>query len=607
MISILRQATRLGWAQTDSFVRRRLLIVVGLVVLAAAFSALAPLALKYGVDALGAAGTSAYIPESPILLICLYVICLGLSRGCNELRGYFFGAADQRLQRNISRHLSAHVLRLPMAFHLDRQTGALSHTLVQGIAGYNILLTHLTFTLLPVQMEVILIGAVIAVYMSPPFIMILLLSVAGYIIVFTLGVTKIMTPSRDVSASQVSAYGTFADSLINSEAIKYFTAEKFINRRYDRALALAESRWARFHAVKCGNGLLVVGVFSLSFGAAVLLAASQVAQGALTIGDFVLINAYMLQIIRPLERLGDGVKGAAHALGFIEKMLNILERKTEDHCDAKPCDRPSRALIAADGKPRPTQGGDVIFDRVSFGYRLGQTGRGQAPVLKDISFTVRAGTTTAIVGRSGAGKSTLIRLLLRFFEVTHGDIRLGGISVRDIPLIDLRRTIAVVPQDVLLFNDSIAYNIGFARPGSTRSEIEQAARMAHIHDRIMALPEGYQTMVGERGVKLSGGEKQRISLARAALKDPLIYVFDEATSSLDGSTEHRVFDDLINKQRQATRLIITHRLSSVLQADEILLLDHGVILERGKHDHLLRLEGAYARLWRDQERERQGA
>jgi len=621
MVSTLRRAIALGLEEADGFVKKRLMAVGGFILITAAFSAAVPLALKFAVDALGTGGFQTLdvslfqdrgvsaefsLTMGPAALILIYIFSLWISRSSGELRWYFYGTADQRLHRNISRRLFDHVMKLPLAFHLDRQTGALNQTLAQGIAGYSIIFNHMVFTLFPVLIEITVISVVLAFFLSPVFIVILLLSVLGYGIVFAIGVAQITGPSRTVSSTQIEAYAVLTDNILNSETVKYFTAENHINEQYDDRLANAEKGWTIFYAYKTLNGLLIAGVFALSLGSAIVLAAHQVMLGTMTIGDFVLINAYMLQIIRPMEQLGDAFKSIVHAIAFIEKMLVLLDKKTENFSDIK-----SVTLAVSDpvmdGKIFSTSHKtELVFDHVMFSYpsdRLDSKDKYKA-VLNDISFTVKPGKITAIVGRSGAGKSSLIRLLLRFFDPDQGDILLNGVSTRTIPLSELRQFIAVVPQDTVLFNNTIAYNIGFGKQGCTLAEIERAAKKAHIHDKVMKMPEGYQTMVGERGLKLSGGEKQRISIARASLKDPQIYVFDEATSSLDTNTERQILDNLIAVSQKATTLMIAHRLSTVTHADEILVLDQGEIIERGNHEQLLQINGTYASMWQSQQRDK---
>ena len=603
MKSIFLQAVSLAWHEADGFVRRRLLLTLFLVLGTAAFAALAPIALKYAIDGMedGGAGlglglgaladwgtpTQASIVLGPAVLILVYIASLWLSRTLGEARWFFYGTADQRLHRRLSRRLLSHIIDLPMSFHLDRKTGALNQTLVQGLAGYRVLLNHAVFTVLPVIVEVAMVAAVLVFLFHGEFLLILGLSVVAYAVVFTFGAVRIIGPSRQVSATQIEAYATMTDSILNTETVKCFNAERQINDRYDGALAQSERRWSTFYWRKSESGLLVAAVFALSLGAAMVLGVMRVRQGAISVGDFVLINAYMLQIVRPLEMLGAAFRDIAYGAAFIEKMMGLMGQKTEG----------STMTVIEGGARQPAGTGQLEVRRVCFSYLP------ERPILRDVDFTVEPGRTVAIVGRSGAGKSSLIRLLMRFYEPDSGEILLNGRPIRELSLEELRRATAIVPQDTVLFNDTIAYNIGFGRPGSSAAEIEHAARVAHIHDRIMAMPDGYRTVVGERGLKLSGGEKQRVSIARAVLKKPQMFVFDEATSSLDTKTEQTILDNLIEVSKGMTTLIISHRLSMVVHAHDILVLEQGRIVERGKHDELLDKNGAYAAMWRAQNRQ----
>lgn len=562
----------------------------------AAFAALAPIALKYAVDGfrrgegpgpeLSALGAVAQLETvAPAVLILVYVGSLWLSRSLGEVRWFFFGTADQRLHRRLSRRLLSHIIDLPLAFHLDRKTGALNQTLVQGLAGYRILTEHAVFTALPVLLEILIIGVVLALVLEVEFLAILALSVAAYIGVFVLGAARIVGPIRQVSTTQVDAYANLTDSILNTETIKAFNAERHVADRYDEALAHSERWWSVFYWRKSENGVLVAAVFALSIGAAMTLAGTRVQQGALSIGDFVLINAYMLQIVAPLEALGAAFRDIAHGAAFVEKMVALMAQKPE---------RRELAVVAGDAR-RDDKPGRLEVRDLRFSYVPGR------PVLDGVDFTIEPGQTVAVVGKSGAGKSSLIRLLMRFYEPDSGDIRLNGLSIRELTLDDLRLSIAIVPQDTVLFNDTIAYNIGgFGRFGVSASDIEEAARCADLHDRIMEMPEGYETVVGERGLKLSGGEKQRVSIARAVLKRPNLFIFDEATSSLDAKTQRAVLDNLIEISAGMTTLIISHRLSMVAHADEILVLDRGRVVERGNHDALMNKNGAYAAMQRAQ-------
>ena len=581
MKSTVAQAISLAWAEADGLVKRRLALALLLVLATAGLAALAPVALKYAVDGLGSAEQGLFEPAS---YVAFYIVGLWISRSLGEARWFFFGTADQRLHRRLSRRLLKHVIDLPLSFHLDRKTGALNQTLVQGLAGYRVLLNHTVFTVLPVLIEVLAVGMVLLFLFEGPFLLILGLSIVAYSAVFAFGAGRIIGPSRKVSATQIAAYANMTDSLLNAETVKSFAAEGEINRRYDTALAESERRWSTFYWRKTESGLLVAAVFALSLGAAMIFGVQRVQAGSISVGDFVLVNAYMLQIVRPLETLGAAFRDIAYGVAFIEKMMKLMGQKNER----------SRVSVIQGGRRGHAGTGHLQVRRVDFSYSNGHR------VLENVDFDVEPGKTLAIVGKSGSGKSSLVRLLMRFYDPDRGEIYLNGEPVSHMALEGVRRAIAIVPQDTVLFNDTVAYNIGFGRLGSGTSEIEQAARIAHIHDRIMVMPDGYQTVVGERGLKLSGGEKQRVSIARAVLKRPQIFIFDEATSSLDAKTELAILDNLIEVSRGMTTLIVSHRLSTVVHADEILVLEHGRIIERGRHETLLGKNGAYAALWNTQ-------
>jgi ATP-binding cassette subfamily B protein len=600
MNGTIRQAVLLAWSEADAFIKKRLALTLLLVIGTAVFAALAPIALKYAVDGLGDLRQSGAEPGAtlgPTVLLLVYIAALWISRSLGEARWFLFGTADQRLHRRLSRRLLAHIIDLPMAFHLDRKTGALNQTLVQGLMGYRILMNHLVFTVLPVLVEVVIIGVVLAALLRLEFLGILGVSVVAYAVVFALGAKRIIGPAREVSTSQIEAHATMTDSILNAETVKCFNAEAQIQDRYDGALAETERRWSLFYWRKSENGLLAALVFALSLGAAMLLGAVRVRQGVLSVGDFVALNAYMLQIVRPLETLGAAFRDIAHGAAFIEKMMALMGREREVERSTVP----NLSLIEGGERRADGAAGALEVRELSFSYHPGR------PVLENIDFAIRPGETVAVVGKSGAGKSSLVRLLMRFYDPASGDIRLNGQSIRDLPLDDVRRAIAIVPQDTILFNDTIAYNIGFGRRGEGLADIERAARFAHIHERIMEMPDGYDTIVGERGLKLSGGEKQRVSIARAVLKQPQLFIFDEATSSLDAKTEQTILDNLIEVSRGMTTLIISHRLSMVAHADEILVLEAGRIIERGRHDELLEKNSAYAAMWRTQQGKEKGS
>lgn len=597
----LSKGIKLAWAESDSFVKKRVAIALLLVLFTALAAGMAPIALKYAVDGLTAENGTAtdqgisiesdefsILPETlnPTIFLLIYILGLWLSRSLGEARWYVYGTADQRLQRSLSRRLFDHVLKLPMPFHLDRKTGALNQTLAHGLAGYSILFNHLVFSVLPVLIEITIIGVVISLTFQPIFLLLLLCTVIAYFCAFAIGVVGITGPSREVANAQINAYATLTDSILNSETIKYFTAEKFVNDQYDLLLQKSEKNWAAFYLRKSMNGLLIVSIFAVSLGTALAIGAHQVSAGQISVGDFVMVNAYMLQIVRPMETLGSAFKSIAQGVAFIEKMMLIINQKTESYS--------SNPNIVAEIDPRNK--GELIFNKVCFAYTADR------PIIRSVSYRLLSGQTVAIVGSSGAGKSSIVRLLLRLYELDRGAILLNGRSTHTIPLAELRRLIAVVPQDTVLFNDTIAYNIAFGRNGSNQADIEKAARLAQIHDKIIAMPDGYETVVGERGLKLSGGEKQRISIARAVIKNPQMFVFDEATSSLDSDTEREILENLILVSKGVTTLIIAHRLTTVTHADNIIVLDNGRIVEQGNHSELLSKNCVYAGMWFRQQR-----
>jgi ATP-binding cassette, subfamily B, heavy metal transporter len=371
------------------------------------------------------------------------------------------------------------------------------------------------------------------------------------------------------------------DSILNYETVKYCTAETVVQGRVGRALVETEERWVGFYRRYAYNGLAVATIFAGFLAVTILYAAHEVQAARLTIGSFVLVNTYMLQVVRPVEQLGYAMQSLSQGLAFLEKMIQLFRENPEPQFSgvAYPSAAPGR----------------LEFHGVGVSYRADRL------ILSDVSFCLQAGKTLGIVGGSGGGKSTLVRLLVRLVEPDAGCILLDGTSISELSLSTLRQAVAVVPQDTVLFNDTIGYNIAFGKAGSTQAEVEDAARLAYLHDFIISLPDGYDTKVGERGIKLSGGEKQRVSIARAAIKRPRIYVFDEATSSLDSKTEREILRNLGEISRFSTTLVIAHRLSTVVHADEIVVLEGGTIVERGNHVSLIRQNGQYAKLWEAQQ------
>ncbi len=579
-LASVREVAALIRGEIDPFVRRRLGGALVLIVAASVLTALAPVAFKLIVD--GFTGQASGASVNAVYLILLYVLSQWLARALGELRTLIYTQAERRMYRTLSQRLFAHVMQLPLRFHLDRQTGAVSQTLTNGLMGYQMILQQSVFTLLPVAAELATVAVVLVRLEHGTFLGIFLLALLGYAVAFAIGVARLSEPARAASSAYIDTNAVLTDSILNYETVKYFNAEVLVRDRYDSALSRTESEWLRFFRRKTCNGLGVATIFALSLALTIGYAAYEVRRGTMTVGDFVLVNAYLLQVVRPIEMLGFAMQDLSQGFAFLEKMIELFRQPTE----SREC---------SGGGAAAAHSGQLEFDDVSLSYRADRT------VLRDVSFSIGPGRTLGIVGASGAGKSSLVRLLVRLFEPDGGRILLDGVAITDLSLPSLRQAIAVVPQDTVLFNDTIGYNIAFGKPGSTREEIERAAKLAHLHEFVERLPDGYDTLVGERGVKLSGGEKQRVSIARAALKEPRIYVFDEATSSLDSRTEREILGNLREISRVCTTLVIAHRLSTVVHADEIIVLDHGSIVERGTHASLLHRGGRYAALWQAQQ------
>jgi len=580
----LREVTRLFWSAASSYVRRRILLALLLVVISSAITALAPLVLKFVVD--GFSGEPTALGLSVFVLAGLYILGQWLGRVIGELRTLAHGQADRRLYRALSDRLFSHVMQLPYAFHVERQTGAVNEALSNGLQGFNLVLQTSIYTLLPVVVQLSTVAVVLTKLDQPIFLVLFLFAMACYAAAFTYGAMKITKAARGASSAQIEARAVMTDSILNYETVKLFTAEPMVRERLDAALGRTESEWLRFYRSRTVNGVLVATIFASFLGVTILYATREVMAGRMSVGTFVLVNTYMIQLVAPIEQIGFAMQSLSHGYAFLGKMLDLFRQKPETSSPPSSSRVESKDHVVA---------GALTFENVSASYGPDRQ------ILKDVSFHVPPGRTLAIVGSSGAGKTSIIRLLFRLYEPTSGRILADGTPISTMPLEALRSAIAVVPQDTVLFNESIGYNIGFGRIGSTPAQIEEAAKIAHLHEFICKLPEGYNTKVGERGLKLSGGEKQRVAIARAALKHPRIYVFDEATSSLDSRTEKEILTNIRELSRHATTLIIAHRLSTVVRADEIVVLHRGSIVERGTHAELLSHQGHYAELWRTQQ------
>ncbi len=555
---------------------------MGLVFVSAVLAGVMPVALKLLVDGLVAlqeGGVERY--AAPAALVAVYAAGQWLLRVFGELRLLMYGRAEQRLQRRISERVFAHVMSLPLRFHVDRQTGAISEALSNGLRGYQLVLHHLVHSFLPLVVEFVTIAAVFAHFGYPVLLAILALASLLYVGAFARGIRGIAAQARTVAAAQTEARAVLTDGLMSYETVKYFDAEPAILRQYSDGLAMTEAHWKRYYDRRAVHGLTVATIFALSLALLLGFAAREAGRGLMTVGDFVLIATYLVRIVGPLEAMGYAMRDVSQGLAFLDGLFALLDQPPE------PVQRSEGSCISG--------GGELVFDRVSFSY-----GPGRA-ALSNVTFRVPSGKTVAIVGASGAGKSSLVRLLLRLYEPDAGRILLDGAPTVTIAPSRLRRSIGVVPQDAVLLNATIADNIGIGRPGSTPADIARAAELAQLAEFIAALPDGYATRVGERGVKLSGGERQRIAIARAVLKEPAIFVFDEATSSLDAETEQAILRNLSAIARGRTTIVIAHRLASLTHVDEIVVLDNGAVAERGDHASLLRRRGRYAALWRAQQ------
>jgi ABC-type transport system involved in Fe-S cluster assembly fused permease/ATPase subunit len=580
VVDALKTSARLIWHDADRFARRRFAFSLLLLAIGSVLSAGYPVVYKLTIDVFsGQAELSALLtPLTLVLALVLINYVLGLSMGVRQL---VHGTGMQRLSRRIDGHLFSHIVHLPMRFHIERRTGAIGQTINLGINGCQILLQHAVFTFLPVFIEFTTIIVVLMHFQHSAYLWILGSAAIAYGYAFWRAAEQIAEPSRKVADAQSDAHATLTDSLLNYETVKYFNAEQVVCGRYDEKLAMRESAWNRVLRLKTLQSAGLNTIFAASMGVSLGYAGYEVLSGTMTVGDFVLINTYVGRLIQPLEAMGLAARDVSQALANVTKMLDMFREQPESNG--------GKVRVEAGGRP-----GSVAFQNVTFGYKPGRT------TLEGVSFEVPAGRTLGIVGASGSGKTSIIRLLFRLYDPDSGRICLDGVPISQLPLAELRSAIAIVPQDTVLFNDTLAANIAFGKIGATKEEIEAAVRLAHLDRFIAQLPEGLETQVGERGLKLSGGEKQRVAIARAALKRPRIFVFDEATSSLDSRTEREILQSLVDVARTSTTIVIAHRLSTVAHADEIVVLDRGVIVERGTHRQLLAKNGAYAELWRAQ-------
>ena len=568
------------WPAGAPEMRVRVVIALGLLVLAKGTNVVVPIFYKYAVDALSA--ETGAVLAVPVGLLVAYGLTRVMAQAFGEVRDAVFAKVAQRSIRLAGLSAFRHLHRLSLRFHLDRKTGGVSRAIERGTKGIEFVLAFMVFNILPTLLEILLVCGVLWALYTVWFALVTLVTIGGYI-AWTLTVTEWRTKFRRTMNENDSEASTKAiDSLLNFETVKYFGNEDHEARRFDVALKGYEQA-----AVKSRTSLTLLnigqgGIIAAGLTVVMIMAGRGVAAGAMTIGDFVLVNAYLIQLYLPLNFLGFVYREIKRSLTDMEAMFALLGEAPE-------------IGDAPDAGPVRIDGGRVEFEDVSFSYDP------RRPVLKGVSFTVPAGKTLAIVGPSGSGKSTISRILFRFYDVDAGRVLIDGQDIRQVTQQSLRAAIGMVPQDTVLFNDTIYYNIAYGNPAASPAEVEEAARLARVHDFVMGLPDGYQTAVGERGLKLSGGEKQRVAIARTILKAPSILLFDEATSALDSRTEREIQDSLNAVSADRTTLIIAHRLSTVVDADEIVVLDEGRIVERGGHAQLLAARGGYADMWARQQ------
>jgi ATP-binding cassette subfamily B protein len=561
----------------------RVILALSLLIMAKLANVGVPLVLKEIIDALDRPRAMMVLP---VLLLAGYgALRLG-STLFGELRDAIFAKVTQRAIRRVAINVFDHLHALSLRFHLQRQTGGVSRDIERGSRGISFLLNFMLFNILPTLLEIGLVAAILLSRYSIWFSVIVFGTLAAYITLTLVVTERRMIFRRTMNDMDSKANTQAIDSLLNYETVKYFGNEAWETRRYDEHMQKWEAAAVRNQTslalLNSGqSAIIAIGITLL-----LSLAASEVIQGTMTLGDLVLINAFMLQLYMPLHFLGFVYREIKHSLADMEKMFSLLEENEEIK------DRPDAIeLVGKDA--------EVRFENVDFSYEPNRQ------ILFDVSFKIPLGSNVAVVGHSGSGKSTLARLLFRFYDTTSGRVLINGQDIKDVTQKSLRAAIGIVPQDAVLFNDTIYYNIAYGQPNATKEEVIAAAGAAHIHDFIESLPEKYETTVGERGLKLSGGEKQRVAIARAILKDPKVLIFDEATSALDSKSEKAIQAELKRIAMHRTTLTIAHRLSTIADADEILVMSNGRIIEHGIHQELLAADGAYAHMWRLQQQEEQ--
>jgi ABC-type transport system involved in Fe-S cluster assembly fused permease/ATPase subunit len=586
-LAVLNELFPYIWPADRPDLRRRVLLALGALVIAKAITLLVPVAYKQIVDLLtgqGGAGAAAGntsmlgLAALPAMLIVAYGVGRVLMVLFAQFRDIWFTVVAQHAVRELANKTFRHLHQLSLRFHLERRTGGLSRVIERGVNGVDTVVRMAVLNSVPTAVELLMISGLVAYYFGWIYVVVVLLTVVLYVWFTFSASERRIEIRRDMNESDTEAHSKAVDSLLNYETVKYFGNEEHEARRFDSSMARYVNAAIRTYT---SLGVLNTGqavIFALGTVICMLLAARDVSQGVLTVGGFVMINAILMQLYIPLNFMGMVYREIKQGLIDIETMFALLNEPAEV------VDRPG-------AKPLRVTNGEIKFENVSFAYDP------ERPILKHVSFEVPAGKMVAIVGPSGAGKSTISRILFRFYDISSGRVLIDGQNIKNVTQSSLRAALGMVPQDTVLFNDTIEYNIRYGRPDAPESEVREAARNAQIHDFIVTLPQGYDSLVGERGLKLSGGEKQRVAIARTILKSPPILMLDEATSALDSHTEKDIQDALDRVARDRTSLVIAHRLSTVVHADNIIVLDHGEIVEQGTHPELLAKGGLYASLW----------
>ena len=562
--------------------RGRVLLALLVLILSKVASVGVPLVLKGIVDHLDV--DPGQLMTIPLLLLMVYGALRICSSLFNELRDVLFTRVRYRAMRRLTIRTLKHLHNLSLRYHLERKTGAISSDLQRGASSLSSLLNYFTFSIIPVLIEFLLVAAILIANYDLVFTVVIFASVAIYVL-FTVKVMNWRMQYRiEMNKLESKANNEAVDSLINYETVKYFGNEAMEARRCDDTLGQWENNAVLSQTSMSALNFGQAAIIALGVTAIMTFAAAEVVNGEMSLGDLVLVNAILLQLFLPLGFLGVVYRQIRYSLADMDQLVRLLNEPPEI------TDKPQATALQV-------KQARVQFENVSFAYQADR------PILQDVSFTIEPGRKVAVVGSSGAGKSTLARLLFRFYDVNGGRILIDGQDLRDVSQESLRQAIGMVPQDTVLFNESIYYNLAYARLDATEEDVVRAAKLAHIHDFIESLPDKYDTVVGERGLKLSGGEKQRVAIARTILKSPPILVFDEATSALDSQSEQAILEDLRATARNHTTLVIAHRLSTIVDADEILVMEHGRIAERGDHRQLLAHNELYARMWALQQKE----